>query len=140
MNAILINGLAITYTVTAIFDYRENYAANDWDGEGHCPQCWKCKYGDDILVADGITQEMLDDAAFMETLYGMAREHDYGNDYATNWFSHFDVSLSGAPTRDEEMDLEMMEWESNMAREAAYEEVGSDGYWMTVAESMGYEA
>lgn len=23
--------------------YRENYGAHDWDGEGKCPQFWKCK-------------------------------------------------------------------------------------------------
>jgi len=25
---------------------RENYGAHDWDGEGECPQHWKCKGGE----------------------------------------------------------------------------------------------
>jgi hypothetical protein len=29
---------------------RENYGAHDWDGEGECPQRWKCKGGDTYVV------------------------------------------------------------------------------------------
>lgn len=32
------------------YQYRENYAAHDWDGEGECPQYWKCKGGSDVIV------------------------------------------------------------------------------------------
>lgn len=30
--------------------YRENYGAHDWNGEGECPQYWKNKGGDSIIV------------------------------------------------------------------------------------------
>lgn len=30
--------------------YRENYGAHDWDGQGECPQYWKSKGGRDILI------------------------------------------------------------------------------------------
>ena len=30
--------------------YRENYGAHDWDGEGECPQYWKFKGGNEIIV------------------------------------------------------------------------------------------
>lgn len=29
---------------------RENYGAHDWDGEGACPQYWKCKGGETYVV------------------------------------------------------------------------------------------
>jgi hypothetical protein len=32
--------------------HQENYGAHDWDGEGECPQYWKNKGGDAIVVAD----------------------------------------------------------------------------------------
>lgn len=30
--------------------FRENYGAHDWDGKGECPQYWKSKGGDEIIV------------------------------------------------------------------------------------------
>jgi hypothetical protein len=30
--------------------YRENYGAFDWDGEGECPQYWKCKGGSTYVI------------------------------------------------------------------------------------------
>ena len=30
----------------------ENYGAHDWDGEGECPQYWKCKGGNVYVVRD----------------------------------------------------------------------------------------
>ena len=31
--------------------YKENYGAHDWNGEGDCPQYWKFKGGDTYLVS-----------------------------------------------------------------------------------------
>lgn len=31
---------------------RENYGAHDWDGQGTCPQRWKCKGGNTYVVPD----------------------------------------------------------------------------------------
>ena len=31
--------------------YRENYGAHDWDGEGECPQYWKSKGGSAYIVS-----------------------------------------------------------------------------------------
>lgn len=33
--------------------YRENYGAHDWSGEGDCPQYWKNK-GGEIYVVEGV--------------------------------------------------------------------------------------
>lgn len=35
---------------------RENYGAHDWNGEGECPQYWKCK-GGNVFVVHGVTIE-----------------------------------------------------------------------------------
>lgn len=32
--------------------YRENYGAHDWDGEGECPQYWKSKGGSEYVVEE----------------------------------------------------------------------------------------
>ena len=31
--------------------FRENYGAHDWDGEGYCPQHWKSKGGSTYIVS-----------------------------------------------------------------------------------------
>ena len=33
--------------------YMENYGAYDWDGQGECPQYWKCKGGEDFFYPLG---------------------------------------------------------------------------------------
>ena len=30
--------------------YKENYGAHDWDGQGECPQYWKFKGGETFVV------------------------------------------------------------------------------------------
>jgi hypothetical protein len=42
---------------------RENYGAHDWNGEGECPQYWKNKGGDAVVLADLTTQQAIDIAA-----------------------------------------------------------------------------
>lgn len=38
---------------------RENYGAHDWDGEGQCPQYWKCKGGNTFVVPDLTVEQTL---------------------------------------------------------------------------------
>ena len=38
---------------------RENYGAHEWDGQGACPQRWKCKGGNTYVVRD-LTQTQVD--------------------------------------------------------------------------------
>ncbi len=40
--------------------YRENYGAHDWSGEGECPQYWKNK-GGSTFVVKGMTQAEAED-------------------------------------------------------------------------------
>ena len=39
--------------------YKENYGAHDWDGEGECPQYWKFKGGDTYVVPGVSTKDLL---------------------------------------------------------------------------------
>lgn len=71
--------------------YRENYGAHDWDGTGECPQYWKFKGGDEIIVeVDGF--RFLDDMAGRkaEVIVDSMRskiEHrsDYSEEYIVGW-------------------------------------------------------
>jgi hypothetical protein len=38
---------------------RENYGAHDWDGEGACPQYWKCKGGDTYVIPNLTVAQVL---------------------------------------------------------------------------------
>jgi hypothetical protein len=40
--------------------YRENYDAHDWDGEGECPQHWKCKGGSTYVVENVSAAQAMD--------------------------------------------------------------------------------
>lgn len=39
--------------------YKENYGAHDWDGQGECPQYWKFKGGDTYVVSGQTDKSLL---------------------------------------------------------------------------------
>jgi len=80
-----------TFTVVAVYQYRENYGAHAWNGEGECPQYWKNKGGHEEVVADDITQAMLDDRQFMARLQELAYQHAVCDDYSEYHFMGFEV-------------------------------------------------
>jgi len=44
--------------------YKENYGAHDWDGQGECPQYWKFKGGETFVMAiedPNLRPEKIDD-------------------------------------------------------------------------------
>jgi hypothetical protein len=43
--------------LVAHFQYRENYGAHNWNGEGECPQHWKYKGGDTVILRTFSTQD-----------------------------------------------------------------------------------
>jgi hypothetical protein len=49
-----------SFIVVAFYQVRENYGAHDWDGEGECPQYWKNKGGDEVVVAELSLSEVTD--------------------------------------------------------------------------------
>jgi len=99
--SIKVNGKELTYKIGAVLQHRENYGAHSWDGKGECPQYWKNKGGQYILLADGITSAMLKDSKFMEMLAEKGRKYEEFNDYCEYWFQGLDIALSDAPSHDE---------------------------------------
>ena len=82
---------SVLYKIVANYQYSENYAAHDWDGEGICPQYWKCKGGEEDILFVGITLEMGCDPEFIAWARDLARRNEYSHDYAEKRF--FDISL-----------------------------------------------
>ena len=39
-----------TRSIVVNCQFRENYGSHQWDGEGKCPQYWKCKGGISFIV------------------------------------------------------------------------------------------
>ena len=52
--------------------YRENYAAHGWNGEGECPQHWKAKGGNTYIVFNASADEI-------ESVIG--HSNDYSEEY-----------------------------------------------------------
>lgn len=61
--------------------YRENYGAHDWDGEGTCPQYWKYK-GGNTYVVEGVGIEDARSEGYYDTLFDLVSEKsDYWEEY-----------------------------------------------------------
>ena len=67
--------------------FEENYGAHDWNGEGACPQYWKCK-GGDVYVVESLTEAQAAkiDVNGIPTLTSLIdRADDYCRDTVTNY-------------------------------------------------------
>ena len=60
--------------------FRENYGAHDWDGEGLCPQYWKSKGGSTFIV-DVNLQEAQDPGFYAQVGRCIAHRSDYSEEY-----------------------------------------------------------
>ena len=69
--------------------YKENYGAHDWDGEGVCPQYWKFK-GGDTYVVENLTstqiQKIVDNG-----IPTLSKLIEYSNDYAKEYILDWSV-------------------------------------------------
>ena len=90
--------------------HRENYGAHDWNGEGECPQYWKCK-GGSTYVVHGVTVAQAQSDEFWNTLWAavehssesfqefvihseLVDECDYNvADHCAEWDSPIDLTL-----------------------------------------------
>jgi len=81
--------------------FRENYGAHDWDGEGECPQHWKFKGGSDYIVEDIETHVTLDN--FFGKNCGMIvdsirskieHKSEYSEEYIIDWSIEEDSYMS----------------------------------------------
>ena len=62
--------------------YKENYGAHDWDGQGECPQYWKFKGGDTFVVKG------VDNKDLVPTLRGLI---EYSDDHQEEYILSADI-------------------------------------------------
>lgn len=73
--------------------YRENYGAHTWDGQGDCPQHWKNKGGEEIIVTDVPVDIVLQD--IVDSLRG---EFEWSTEYSEQRFIGFGLEEPGYKT------------------------------------------
>jgi hypothetical protein len=71
--------------------FKENYGAHDWNGEGECPQYWKFKGGSSFKVL-GVPLN-IDYQAVVDAL-GLNYRNDYSEQYVLGWSVESDDYLS----------------------------------------------
>lgn len=83
--------------------YRENYGAHSWNGEGECPQYWKNKGGDYYILTD---VEVTDN--FEELVQVAITQHQlsYASDYSEQFVLDWEITEDGVLTADEKQQLE----------------------------------
>ena len=80
---------ATKFILTLQTQYKENYGAHAWDGEGECPQYWKFKGGSEYVATTLSMNEVLD-SAYVEQVaedYSpyVSRDTDYDEEYVISW-------------------------------------------------------
>lgn len=97
----------ITFRLVANFQYKENYGAHDWDGTGECPQCWKYKGGDSLVLMDGVALGDRDSRMISvaeEVLAEEIAKKLWKTNYSEQYFLGYEWVPSGQPTEDEIME------------------------------------
>ena len=103
--------------------FRENYGAHDWDGEGECPQRWKYKGGDTYVVRN-IT-ELQRQRIQREGIPVLTALIEYSNPAAEEYVREYDVVADNVRECDP--------WES--VTECSY----SEGAWHASVETLNGE-
>ena len=67
--------------------YKENYGAHDWDGQGECPQYWKFKGGDTFVVPGVSNKDLLPALEEMIT---------YSNDHSEEYILSAEIMADDA--------------------------------------------
>lgn len=60
--------------------YRENYGAHDWDGEGYPPQHWKAKGGSTYIVSASAA-DIADSEWWDDVLFAITHSSAYSEEY-----------------------------------------------------------
>jgi hypothetical protein len=119
----------LLYRLVANFQYRENYGAHDWDGQGECPQYWKFKGGESVTVLVGVKEKS---NHYIELVREkMADELDkyiWSNHYSEQYLIGWDWEVASSWTEQEEVDA-YCDWHEDLfgiAEELPYENVYFD--------------
>ena len=89
------------FALVASYQYRENYGAHDWNGEGECPQYWKCKGSHEVVVRDDLTTEEVVQLG-AAGLRQLVEQSEYGFYYGDNYvqFTNCDYELVELPRKE----------------------------------------
>lgn len=94
----------MTIRLIASTQYRENYAAHDWDGQGACPQGWKNKGGSDVLIAEWATIADVPKLDELDAMVDDARPViERSDDYVEAFIIGTKILFDGELTSDEAM-------------------------------------
>ena len=134
------NSKPVLTRVVGIFQYRENYAAHDWDGKGQCPQGWKNKGGPEITLIDGLRPgdalEIIGNP--QPWLYKLCKEHVWADDWSTQELITYNIELRSQPTRDEVIDA-YCDWGIDLEDDGTENEhVGGCDIYEDMATNLGY--
>ncbi len=79
---------ATTFLIFITMQYKENYGAHAWEGEGECPQYWKFKGGSDY-VSRSLTLEEVQDGGIEEfaqsVIDSISYKDDHSEEYCIDW-------------------------------------------------------
>lgn len=115
------------YKIIAFFQYRENYAAFDWDGTGECPQHWKNKGSIEIEMATGLTEEIANSPEFLEFISDRAIDmHDKQNEWTEQNFIGCEVQKIDKLTWLEEQEAQ---YEGGFRYLACHQDVGYNEWY-----------
>jgi hypothetical protein len=105
-----------SFRLIALTQYLENYGAHTWNGEGECPQYWKNKGGNEILVKVLSAQEAAElGQDGMQKLVDEYTKADgtginYRNDYAQEYLIDWNLLAPGEETQQEKDEREWKEY------------------------------
>jgi len=75
--------------------YRENYGAHDWDGEGECPQYWKSKGGSEYVIENISVADALSGSDLVDSVRDLIESSDEGSqEYIIDWVIVDDVDVT----------------------------------------------
>jgi len=60
--------------------YRENYGAQNWDGEGECPQYWRNKFGSTFVVVGLSVAEAINPQAIVDEVASLIEYSNEGSE------------------------------------------------------------
>jgi hypothetical protein len=80
------------FILTARTQFEENYGAHAWEGKGECPQYWKCKGGEEIVLAKLDVSEA---SVGKKGLEKIVNDHkhlvEYKNDYEAEYLIGWEI-------------------------------------------------
>ena len=115
--------------------YRENYGAHDWDGEGECPQYWKSKGGSEYQILGIGNNYSTEKSSNLNELFNevcnlICYSNEGSEEYALGWNI---VEDSYIPT----FEQQQMEYGDDVHFEPVLQKV--NGVWKKITKWKGHK-